>query len=178
VERQATPAREIEKPLLPVERAANAQTQHKSTALLRIAMEESPIMGGGAAQLDRDRFEIYKNTQAEMLRSRLCSEQRCGIRRSPSSPRFNASKPTGKGRGVARRPATSQFPGNAEIMAVSVRGDDSKEAAALANTVVDAYMMEVVVAELDRRRHRYSELETAINEKWQEMRTKRRSSSH
>ena len=65
------------------------------------------------------------------------------------------------------------FPGRAEIMEVSLTREDPKEAAALVQAVVDAYMKEVVNAEQDLKRNRLSELDRAYVEKETEVRSKR-----
>ncbi len=45
------------------------------------------------------------------------------------------------------------FPGDAEIMEVSLTADDPAEAATLVQAVVDAYLREVVNTDADRKRH-------------------------
>jgi len=174
VEKQAEPARGSEKPLVPVATPrAGVQPKHTATAFLRIAMEENPIMGGGAAPTNRDRFEIYKATHAELLKSRFIV--RTALRNPKVAKVASIQRQQASGNAedwLANRLRVS-FPGNAEVMAVSLRGDDLKEAALLVNAVVDAYMTEVVFAEQDKKRHRFSELEAVINDKEQEMRTKR-----
>ena len=39
---------------------ADTRARNTATALLQISMQENPVMGGGAMQVDRDRFEIYR----------------------------------------------------------------------------------------------------------------------
>ena len=65
------------------------------------------------------------------------------------------------------------FPGKAEIMEVSVRGNDPQEATILDRAVVDAYMKEVVESERDQKRGRLNELDRAFVEKETEIRDKR-----
>ncbi len=41
--------------------------RYTAYSVLRISMQPETIMGGDLPLVDRDRFEIYKNTQAESL---------------------------------------------------------------------------------------------------------------
>ena len=65
------------------------------------------------------------------------------------------------------------FPGDAEIMEVSLTLDNPKEAQTLLKAVVDSYMNEVVYAETERERRRLDELEKICGDKEQQIRTKR-----
>jgi hypothetical protein len=65
------------------------------------------------------------------------------------------------------------FPGKAELMEVGLTSVDSEAAAILVREVVEAYLREVVNAELDQKRQRLSELDRAFAEKEQEIRSRR-----
>ena len=65
-----------------------------------------------------------------------------------------------------------EFPGDAEIMTVSVTTGDPHESTTLARAVVDAYFREVVEAERDQKRQRLNELDRAYVEKETEIRGK------
>ena len=150
---------------------------HTATAFLRIAMQEAPLAGGGQILVDRDRFEIYKNTQEMLLRSRFvvrAALSNSAVKKLASVKRHQASGDAEKW--LADRLRVS-FPGKAELMKVSINGDDSKvdskEAVTLVNAVVDAYLAEVVNAETDKKGQRLSELEKVCDSKAQEMRGKR-----
>lgn len=66
------------------------------------------------------------------------------------------------------------FPGNAELMSVSLRGENPEEMTHLVNAVLDAYMGEVVQAEEQQRRRRLDQLEKICSEKVMDLRCKRR----
>jgi polysaccharide biosynthesis transport protein len=85
---------------------------------------------------------------------------------------INESKEGNAVQWLSRRIEVS-FPGKAEVMAVSISGDDPKEIKALVKAVVDAYCSEVVNVEQDQKRSRLSELERICAEKELDMRTKR-----
>jgi beta-lactamase regulating signal transducer with metallopeptidase domain len=150
-----------------------ATGRHGATAFLRIAMQEAPMMGG-AVQVDRDRFEIYKNTQAAMLTSSFvirAALKNPEIAKLPSIERQKASGDPVKW--LADRLQVA-FPGKAEIMKVTFYGPvESREAVVLVNAVVNAYMNEVVILERNRKQGRLSELEKITAEKEQETRKKR-----
>ncbi len=65
------------------------------------------------------------------------------------------------------------FPGDAEIMTVSLTLENPKEAQALLKAVVDSYMNEVVYAETEQKRRRLDELDKICGDKEQQIRTKR-----
>ena len=64
-------------------------------------------------------------------------------------------------------------PGNAEILRVSLHGDDPQAIAVIVNAVVDAYMAEVVSKEKDERLERHNQLEKLHLETQESIRTKR-----
>ena len=160
-------------PIPPARHFANVGENNTATVLLRISMQENTMVGGSAAQIDRDRFDIYKNTQAALLTSRYvlrAALQKPEVARLPSIERERAA---GNAENWLEHRLTVKFPGNVEVMAVSVRGDDSKEAAVLVNAIVDAYISEVVNAESSRKIQRLSDLEKLYAEREQELRKKR-----
>ena len=65
------------------------------------------------------------------------------------------------------------FPGDAEIMEVSLTAENPEEAATLVKAVVDAYLHEFVNTDVDRRRLRLAELDRAVSEKEQDIRARR-----
>ena len=76
--------------------ATQANTRAKNTADRVLPTLDAREPGDGVAmQVDRDRFEIYKNTQAELLRSRMVLR---AALRNPKSPSF-------RGLSAGKRPA-------------------------------------------------------------------------
>jgi chromosome segregation ATPase len=65
------------------------------------------------------------------------------------------------------------FPGDAEIMSVSVTRNDPREAATLVQAIVDAYMTDIVDSERNQKRVRLAELDRAFIEKETDLRVKR-----
>jgi biopolymer transport protein ExbD/uncharacterized protein involved in exopolysaccharide biosynthesis len=147
---------------------------YTAIAFLRIAMQESLAPGGGAPlPTDRDRFEIYKNTQAALVTSRMILRvalQNPKVARLPSIQRQRAAGDPEKWLADGLRVF---FPGKAEVMGVSFRSDDRKEAVAVVNAVIEAYLAEVVNAERSRKQSRLNDLEHLYAERDQEARKKR-----
>jgi polysaccharide biosynthesis transport protein len=144
-----------------------------STSFLRIGMQESfVVFKDQAAQVDSDRFGIYKSTRQTLLtnvfvlRAALRKQE---VARLP----FTREQPD-PAKWLEKRVSVS-FPGKAEVMAVGVTSNNKKEAQVLCKAVVDSYLTEVVDAETSRKRTRLSDLEKLFGEREQDLRKKRES---
>ena len=148
--------------------------QFAAGSLLRIAMQENTIAFQTDLEgVDRDRFEIYKNTQQQLVSSRfvlLAALRKPEISRLPV---IKHEQRTGDPVRWLEKQLSVGFPGRAEIMSVSLSRRDPKEATTLVQAVVRAYLDEVVNAELDQKRERLNELTSAYIEKEGEAREKR-----
>ena len=151
--------------------------KHRANAILRIARAERPIAFymDTAASTDRDRFDIYKATQQQLVVSRFVL---LAALRDPAVARLPIIRRVQENRDPVvwlQRQICVHFPGKAELMEVSIAlgHSDSQEAATLVNGVVNAYLHEVVNAELDQRRQHLAELDKAVAENEQQVRTKR-----
>ena len=148
--------------------------KYVATTYLRVAMQEKPIAFPVEGQaVDRDRFEIYKSTQQQLVMSRfvlMAALRRPEVAKLPS---VQEAQKNGDAVNWLMSRLSVSFPGKAEIMEVSVRGNDPQEATILDRAVVDAYMKEVVESERDQKRGRLNELDRAFVEKETEIRHKR-----
>lgn len=165
--RKAEPARNSKEPAT----LAIAPVKSTATAFFQIRMEENPAMNGGTAQVDRDRFDIYKNTQAELLKSRMVL--RAALKSPEGAKWMRRWRASGDIEGYLSAALQVTFPNNSEIMKVSLRLGHSVDAVALLNVIVDTYMKEVVNAEQNRKQRRFDELDKISTEKEQEIRNKR-----
>lgn len=148
--------------------------KYTASVLLRVAMQERPIMGAaGTTETDRDRFDIYKNTQRQLLMSRFVLSAALRKKEVAGLPSVKKEQASGDAAAWLAAHLFVDFPGNAEVMEVAVNENDPKEAAILVNAVVDAYLTEVVNTERDMKRQRLSELDRAFVEKETEVRAKR-----
>ena len=136
-------------------------------------MQENPAAGGAAIETDRSRFDIYRNTQVQLLQSRFVLRAALRNPKVAKLPSIQRHKGAGDVESWLSRQLHVDFPGDAEIMRVILFGDSPKDAATLANAIVDAYMTEVVNGEQDKKRRRFDDLERICGEKEQQMRNKR-----
>jgi beta-lactamase regulating signal transducer with metallopeptidase domain len=143
--------------------------RRSAAAFLRISMQENAAIDDGAVHTDRDRFEIYKNTQAAILISPVVL--RAALKR-PEIAKLAIIKEQG-GENPERWLADHlnvTFPGKAEIMKIEFTGPD---AVVLVNGVVNAYLGEVIQAEEQRKKVRFNELERVRSEREEDVRRKR-----
>ena len=145
--------------------------KYKAAALLSVALQEKPI--SFATSVDRDRFEIYKNTQGQLLTSRFVLTAALRNPEVAKLPVVRREQETGDPVVWLQKRLWVSFPGKAELMEVGIARHDPQEAVTLVNAVVEAYLHEVVNAEQDEKRLRLSEIDRAVTEKTAEVRTLR-----
>jgi hypothetical protein len=133
--------------------------------MLRIPLPEQ-IMAPSTVEEIRMRYDIFKNTQEQLIRSRVVLQEALRI---PGIGELGVVKGRkdiidwlGKNLRVNSIPKT-------EIMVVSLSDASPKENALLVNAVADAYMSEVVDAERQKKDHRISELKGIYIDKSQEV---------
>jgi polysaccharide biosynthesis transport protein len=150
--------------------------KYTAKAFLRVAMQEKPIAFTTTdiqATMDRDRFEIYKSTQQQMVLSRWVLTRALG---KTDVLKLESVQKTQKETDIVwwlTQYLSVNFPGKAEIMEICVTRPHAKEAATLVQAVVAAYMAEVVDNEAGLKRKRLSELDSVYAEKDREIRGKR-----
>jgi len=146
------------------------QETYTAKAMVRIASREQQLVFGTSADAGGASFDVYKNTQIQLLKSRFCLIAALRDPEVAKLPLVQAQlDPV---RWLAGEISVS-FPGSGEIMLVGLTGEDPKSVAALVNAVVAAYMTEVVDVERAQRRERLSELDRIYTEKETEVRSKR-----
>jgi capsular exopolysaccharide synthesis family protein len=148
--------------------------KYVASSFLRVAMQDSAILTATTNEgVDRDFFEIYKNTQQQLVTSRFVL---LAALRKPEVVKLASVQDAAKdGDAVEwlKDYLSVTFPGRAEIMEISVTRKDPEEAATLTRAVMDAYLNEVVNAERDKKRQHFSDLDRACIEKETEIRSKR-----
>ncbi len=146
--------------------------RYTASALLRMAMQEK-VIAFSMDPTDKDRFEIYKSTQQQLVTSRFVI---VAALRNPLVAQLPVIRREQDKRDPVmwlQKQISVGFPGKAELMEVSLTSDDAETAAILVREVVEAYLREVVNTELDQKRQRLSELDRAFGEKEQEIRSRR-----
>lgn len=149
--------------------------RYMATAVLQVFAQQ-PVIAFRTADTDQrvqshNAFAVFKDTQEQLIRSPLVTM--AALR----DPELAALPPIRK-----RGPAAAQwlaeeiavrFPGDAEIMLVSITRRNPQEAATLVNAVVDAYMEEVVGRSAQERQDRLNELQQVTVAKEAELREQR-----
>jgi beta-lactamase regulating signal transducer with metallopeptidase domain len=148
--------------------------KYTASAFLRINMQEQPIVSqAGAPAFDRERFEIFKDTQQQLL---LGKPVLLAALRRPEVAKLADVQQQSRAGDAAdwlRRRLSVTFPGKAELMEVSVTTYDAHEAVVLVNAVIDAYWTDVVKADRDQKQERLNKLESACAEKAVQIRNTR-----
>jgi len=150
---------------------------YMASAYLQIAEQEPEIIPEGPRS-PRDAFEIYKHTQEQILASPLVLSAALNPftdqdGRLVEPAKFSMLKDRVDPVRWLADELIVRFPGEAEIMEVSLKDDNKEEVTLLVNAVVDAYMSEVVNAERTRKTQRLTEIQNAHSEKTIEIRKER-----
>ncbi|GAB6188069.1 polysaccharide biosynthesis tyrosine autokinase [Thermopirellula anaerolimosa] len=139
--------------------------RYSATALIRVSAANQAVLFQSSG--DSRNFDIYKSTQLEYLRSRFVLVS--ALRRPEVARLASIQNEPDPVQWVSER-LSVRYPGNAELMQVSIATEKGDEAAALVNAIVDAYMEEVVEVEQNERRNRLGELDQLYVEKESEVR--------
>ncbi len=151
------------------EPAATEAPKHTATAWLRVGPQQVLVF----RTMDRDPpddLEVYQGAQAQLLKSRLVLG---AALRQPEIARLPVIREQADAVDWLAGQIEVNFPGKAEIMEVSLGGDDAEAAAAVVNAVVDAYLAVAVEAQRDRRAERLSKLREVYAARESELRKKR-----
>ena len=153
--------------------ASPAPPKYTATAVLQVRCEPPTVAGQAAEEWTRDRFEIYKSTQRQLLLSRFVLLAALREPTVAKLPPIRHAQKSGDPVRWLKSQVHVTFPGNAEIMEVSLTATDPDEAVTLVREVVNAYLREVVNPEQDKKRARLGELDRAVREKEGEIRERR-----
>jgi hypothetical protein len=155
------------------ERAASpAYSKYTATATLLVHFQP-PATAVVAQEWTRERFEIYRATQGQLLVSRRVLLAALRNQQVAKLPVIRREQTTGDPVEWLKRRVRVAFPGNAEIMEVGLTADDAQEAATLLRAVVEAYLDEFVNTESDKKPQRLREVDRAVAEKEREVRLRR-----
>lgn len=142
-----------------------AKPQYRAYALLRIAAAPQRVAFPTTIE-DKGDFLIYRQTQAELMRSRyvlraaLNYYEQSREQLAKKDPQASASVPSFKGSDPAQEKEKreqvvhwlegdlkAEFLGNSEILSLSLTGENPEEIRLLVDGVKDAYLKEVVESE-------------------------------
>ena len=127
--------------------------RYTASSLLSVSMQEKSIAFNmdSSGATDKDRFEIYKSTQTQLLTSRFVL---MAALRNPQVLKLPIIKREQEKRDPVvwlQHNVGVGFPGKAELMEVSMSREDPDEATILVRKVVQAYLNEVVNNEGDKK---------------------------
>lgn len=148
--------------------------KYTASSFLRVAMAEKPILEQTSRErTNRDRFEIYKNTQKGLVQSRFVLMAALRDSDAAELPSVKEATETGDTVTWLTKQLSVSFPLRAEIMKIDITRPDKREAMVLSRAVTEAYLKEVVYAEQALKNDRLGELDKAFSEKATLVRTKR-----
>ena len=144
--------------------------KYTSVALLQISANEQQLVFQTVNRALASNFEIFKSTQQELITSDVVLVAALRKDEAAKIPVIqNEDDPV---RWLAKN-IRIDYPGNAEVMRVSLTCAKPEDAATLVGAVVDAYMSEAVDAERRRQRDRLNDLDHIFTEKETELRSLR-----
>jgi len=147
--------------------------QYTATSLLKIDISEQTLVGPTAAHRNTrmyQEFEVYKNTQKQQLLSRFVLT---AALRKPDAARVSVVQEEVDPITWLQDELQVRFPGDSEIMEVSLSGENPNEVATLVGAVVQAYLDEVVDVNQTAKRNRLNELDRVYTDTENQLRGKR-----
>jgi capsular exopolysaccharide synthesis family protein len=145
--------------------------KYTATSLIDIAMNEDNLILPGNRVLQQE-YETFKNTQPQYVTSRLVLQaalRPAEINNLSIVQREKADQITWLGDELK-----ISFPGDAQVMTVSLSDTDPEEAAKVVRAVVNAYMREIVDRDHEERSKKLASLKKALAIKDSEIRKQQR----
>lgn len=135
--------------------------RYSASALLRVSPKEKSLVFDTSRTSGPD-FSLYKNTQSQLVKSDFVLNAALRDQAAAALPEIKEQEDPIRWLSEEIR---VDFPGDGELMRVSMSGDSAHAVATLVNSVVDAYLREVVDKEEEQQRKRKDELDTVYAEK-------------
>jgi len=144
-----------------VKRVAAGGPTYTSTSLLRVGFRQPSIAFPRLEPAADREFEVYKRTQAELLKAHFVLVPAV---RGPDVRDLDVDRRYRDPVEWLAENIRVDFPGEAEIMRVSLSCGDPREAQVLVQAVVDAYLSQVVAVERNQIGDRLDRLQRACSE--------------
>ncbi len=144
--------------------------QYTAVSQLRIAAEDAPLVFDTADRSGQTRFDIYKRTQRQLLKSRFVVAAALRDKEVAQLPIIRDEIDPVV---WLETHIDVTFPDDAEIMQVRLSGADPESLRTLVNALVRTYMDEVVLYERNLRLDRLTNLENVYADSESKVRTKR-----
>ncbi|MBN1589435.1 MAG: AAA family ATPase [Pirellulales bacterium] len=145
--------------------------KYTATSLIQVSMEQPKLLKGDPRFNLQREYEIYKDTQSQLVRSPLVL---MAALRKPEIASLSIYK-----REEVDPITWLQdelrvfFGGEGQIMSVSLTDDNKEEVAKVVRAVVDAYLSEIVESERSEKHRALADLEAVLAAKEQEIRQRR-----
>ena len=136
------------------------------TSLIQVSMRSE-----GNVQNSIEEFKIYKNTQAQLLNSPLVLT--AALRKPEINSLSIFKKHQNDPVSWLQQNLKVTFPGDSEIMKVSLYDSNQKEAVKMLRAVVDAYLTEIVETERRQKAQELAVLDELLSEKERDIRNRR-----
>ncbi len=131
--------------------------KYEAFALLKVEGKPPQILDGGGRGADE--FDIFKRTQVQLLMSNVVLN---GVLREPAINRLTIVQQNGDDPvSWLKSQLIIDYPDDAEIMRVAMKGESKNDILKVVDKVVDVYMKEIVEREKQIRRDDENELEKA-----------------
>ncbi len=125
----------------------------EAVALIRVSMAQQQVLRDKMNTNDQRQYEVYKQTQAALVKSPYVLS---AALRPPEIQQLAVIKSEPKPLALLERELNVGYPGNSEILRVSMSGDNEKETIAIVNAVVESYINEVAQNERNQLTERLS----------------------
>ncbi|MCO8120611.1 hypothetical protein NHH03_02590 [Stieleria sp. TO1_6] len=148
------------------------QPKFAAVAFLRIDAVDAPLAfqtadrsGGG-----RGSFDLYKSTQSQLIKTPFVLNKALSDDRVKSLEIIKTNPDPSE---WMKDGLTVDFPGRSEVMSITFESGDAAASLAVLDAIVDAYMNEAVLDEVNERRLRLDNLERVFSETESKVRDKR-----
>lgn len=142
---------------------------YRAAAYLQIASRQ-PVLLNTRDTTVQPAYEIYKRTQREVIRNRFVLN---AALRDAEVARLPLIQEQLDPVSWLQKNLQVEYPGDAEVLEISMRGESPLEIATIVNAVCTAYMQDVVDRERESRYDRLHNLEKALNDLDEKLRQKR-----
>ena len=141
-----------------------------AAAYLRVASQQPAVLAISKDSNSQSSFEVYKHTQQELIRNRFVLNKALSdpeVKQLPIVQQQISPVEWLQGQIIV------SFPGDAEILEISMRGENPEALQKLVNAVCNAYVEGVAHAELNQRLAHKTNLEKVRTETEEKLRQKR-----
>ncbi|NQU22491.1 MAG: hypothetical protein HQ567_14535 [Candidatus Nealsonbacteria bacterium] len=142
-------------------------TAPPATAWVQVMSRKPAILFEDTEPIDPEEFDALRRTQRQLLKSDFVLTAALN---DPEVRKLNLQERPGTDAGWVADRLEVTFPDNSEIMQVGMPGVPPEEATVIVNSVVRAYLSEIVAKEKDERGRRLDELDAAYASKENEVR--------